>query len=550
MIGPAEVSCNGNDRFIHDIYVKNMPKSSFYSSFRLLGHDNIFSTLNNADHLRYKKMLRPNYSKSAILRSGTRKLLREKVTVLLANLGLDLLMGLDSIDSMQSDDVKIWRDRLAADDGAHDRVARATLRSDSDSDCSRSASVDLALLLFLGTLEALDHMQDEITPRSSIVEINGSKTSKHQREFLASQDTLHGETHRSMARDVECFSLFGSLALDVVSAFELGPANGTALLSDASARGMLHQFRLLSLETFWTMAFPPAQRIFTAPSAAASSIVDRWLMSTLSAARDNLHGNTSMETLREKGVDGDKAFSLLSDNLIAGHETSAIALTYICYELSRPVNRARQERLREEVAGLRRGNEIIDDLEEIDKLPFLDAVLNENFRVHTSGAGSMPRVCPSPYKVETKNGHVTLPVGTTISCQAYSFHRQEHIFPRPHQWEPERWLQQPGETPETFKARRHVMQKQMLQFGRGVRMCLGRELAILEIKMAVANIYGNMQSEISPLWCTVTEDKQAAPVDLLTGEMVAKTDEQKMAMLDGLSVKPRCEECYLRWTIT
>lgn len=451
VIGPSEVSCNGDDIFIHDIYVRNMPKLPFYKDFRLLGHDTIFSTLENRRHLQYKKLLRGPYTKLAIMRlQETRNLIKS---------GVQNLLG-------------------------------------------------------------------------AIV-----------------QDTAPGH-HPGSPQGTEVFSLFGSLALDVVSAFELGQENATSLLSHPSAREILHHIRVASSMSL--LLFFPVLKWF---SRGDSAQVDSWLRATLSSAQEHRLKNTLMETLMQSGLPRGKSFAFLSDNLIAGHETSAIALTYICYELSRPVNRGRQDRLRAEIRGVQRlcagHTDIIDNLDQIDKLPFLDAVLNENFRVHTSGAGSMPRICPQPYTVETSQGKVVLPAGTTISCQAYSYHRQSDIFPNPHHWIPERWLQGENESADAYKSRRATMQKQMLAFGKGVRMCLGKDLAICEIKMAVANLYARMQSEVSPSWCTVTHYDKAAscghPVDLLSNQQKPHSDEEKMAMLDGLSVKPRCEECYLVW---
>ena len=91
---------------------------------------------------------------------------------------------------------------------------------------------------------------------------------------------------------------------------------------------------------------------------------------------------TTLETLKKNGLEGEYAYSFLTDNLFAGHETTAVQLTYLCYELSRPANYKMQQKLREELHKAFPDGEI--DLETVDNLPYLNALLTENGRVHTS----------------------------------------------------------------------------------------------------------------------------------------------------------------------
>ncbi|KAK8440507.1 hypothetical protein ACI3LY_003996 [Candidozyma auris] len=487
ILGPQEVSCNGDLRYINDIYVKNMPKSAFYKHFQNHGYDNVFSTIENGPHLKYKKMMSGLYSKSTILSSpATRELLVSKARALV------------------------------------DRV-------------------------HLSSVTALD--PDWINARSELNH-NGKGYKQGSHEWLNQKNKITGI-------GIDVYSLFGALAMDVISAFELGVKNGTDFLNDAYRRQVLVDFRTKELTTLGSMLFPSLSWLLAGPRIAqASKSVERWLLSTFRNAEldPEVSRPTTFSTLKKNGVAGEKAYSFLSDNLIAGHETSAIALTYICYELSRPVNRYRQERLRNEIQSVfgpsDRGR-TLDAIEQIDQLPYMEAVLKENFRVHTSGAGSMPRVTPSSYEVHTSNGPVSLPKGTTVSCQAYSYHRKEDIFPHPDRWIPERWLPQPGETEAAFKIRKTHMSKHLLHFGKGIRMCLGKDLALIDIKLALANLYWRYTSQICSDWCEVTHYDDAVKVgnEVRLGDALPaqNTDEEMMGMVDGLSAKPRCDECWLEW---
>lgn len=485
LLGPNEVSCNGDLRFINDIYVKNMPELPYYKHFQNHGHDNVFSTVENGPHLKYKKMMLGLYSKLAILSNpATRDLLVLKAAQLVNRVHVSLVTALEP---------------------------------------------------------------DWINARLEMNH-NGKGHKEGSHGWLPQKLSSLG---------IDMYLLFGALAMDVISAFELGVKNGTDFLNDTYKRQILVDFRTKELLTLGLMLLPLLHWLLAGPRImGASASVEKWLLSTFKSAEydPELSRPTTLSALKKNGLKDKKAYSFLSDNLIAGHETSAIALTYICYELSRPVNRFRQERLQNEIReyfGAPDGN-IIDAIEQVDQLPYLEALLKENFRVHTSGVGSMPRITPSTYKVHTSNGSVELPKGTTVSCQAYSYHRKNDIFPHAESWIPERWLPQHGELNEDYKLRKTHMSKHLLHFGKGIRMCLGKDLALIDIKLALANLYWRYNSQISSDWCEVTQYEENVKVGnavrLDGAKPLSNSDEEMMAMVDGLLAKPRCDECWLEWS--
>lgn len=185
-------------------------------------------------------------------------------------------------------------------------------------------------------------------------------------------------------------------------------------------------------------------------------------------------------------------------------------MTYLCFQLSRDINKRRQERLRNEIRGIFGTGtfpQIVDDIEAVDRLPYLDAVLKETMRVHSAIPGSEPRVTDRPYEVSINGKCVRIPLGTEISCQPYSMHRVELIFPQPDEWVPERWLQGENEKYEDYSARTQTMNKYVFAFGKGIRMCLGMNLAVTEMKLACANMYWRFQSSIDREWCSGSATK-------------------------------------------
>jgi unspecific monooxygenase len=183
--------------------------------------------------------------------------------------------------------------------------------------------------------------------------------------------------------------------------------------------------------------------------------------------------------------------SEMLDHLGAGHETSAIALTYLYYEMSRCPEL--QERLRQETSHLSpqiiwppKAAVELPSPKSIDALPLLHAIVMETLRRHAPIPGLEPRVTPP--------GGCTLagypvPGNVRVSAMPHALHRNRDVFPEPEAWRPERWL----------KASETEM-KEMLRwfwaFGSGGRMCIGSNLAMQEMKLIVAAIYTNWRTVI------------------------------------------------------
>jgi hypothetical protein len=168
--------------------------------------------------------------------------------------------------------------------------------------------------------------------------------------------------------------------------------------------------------------------------------------------------------------------SEMLDHLGAGHETSAIALTYIYCELSlRP---DLQDQLREEIQTL--DPQItwppppstgfsLPSSKTIDTLPLLHAIIMETLRLHTPIPGIEPRVTPASCSLA---GYTDIPAGVRVSAMPYTLHRNADVFPVPWAWKPERWLQSPD------SAEMKEMLRWFWAFGSGGRMCIGSNLAM------------------------------------------------------------------------
>lgn len=194
-------------------------------------------------------------------------------------------------------------------------------------------------------------------------------------------------------------------------------------------------------------------------------------------------------------------YSEMLDQLGAGHETSAIALTYLYWEMSK--NSQLQEQLRDEVSALTPairwpmppGSDVSDfslpDPKQIDALPLLHAIFMETLRLHTPIPGIEPRISPHVPGGNTLGPYTGIPGGVRVSSMPYSLHRNEAVFPEPETFNPSRWL--PCHTTEEHLKEMH---RWFWGFGSGGRMCIGSHLATQEIKLLVAAIYTNWKTEI------------------------------------------------------
>lgn len=487
ILSPTEISVNGDSKYISDIYVKNFPKTSFYAQFKNHGEDNMFATMDNDLHLSYKKMVMGLYSKSAIFNPNntSRSILVEKIGHLVS------------------------------------RVYKSSVT---------------------GQKPDLINARSENNP-------HGKGHNSAEPWF-----NLCGKT-KNLGIDV--YSLFGSLALDAVSAFEVGNGNGTDLLLHPEKTPILVSHRLVASMGFWTTLMPRFWNWAATPAILkASAELEKWQLGIYENAEDNVpisrpgENLTTLESFKKQGFRGTHAYSFLSDNIFAGHETTAIQLTYLFYELSRPTNMQLRDMLHNELVehfGTPKSpNDVLDNFEIIDKLPILDAVLQENSRVHTSIPGAEPRVTNCNYPIKLDDGQeIVLPQGTAISCQPYSMHRVETVFSNPDEFLPQRWLRQATETETDYGKRMKLQQKYMMPFGKGIRMCLGMNLALIEMKLAIANLYWHFYTKICPDWCDVVEKGGVIQMGNQAGEN--KTDMEKMVMYDTYTTRPYNDECWLEF---
>ncbi|KAL2081531.1 hypothetical protein ACEWY4_023384 [Coilia grayii] len=185
-----------------------------------------------------------------------------------------------------------------------------------------------------------------------------------------------------------------------------------------------------------------------------------------------LLSNTNMTT---KDVYGSVA-----ELLLAGVDTTSNTMMWTLYQLSREPKI--QDILYHEVNCTVRGDKI-PTAQEVTNMPYLKAVVKETLRMY-------PVVPVNGRRLSEKDviiGGYFFPKKTAFSLCHYSICHDEKVFPEPSRFKPERWLRDGRTRPNPFGS---------IPFGFGVRGCVGRRIAELEMYLALARII--KQFEIRP----------------------------------------------------
>lgn len=180
------------------------------------------------------------------------------------------------------------------------------------------------------------------------------------------------------------------------------------------------------------------------------------LLTMLLAARDPDDGEGfGLEQLRDEVV----------TLLIAGHETTANALTWTFHLLS--LHPEIQDRVHEELAGVLQGRDPTPD--DISKLTLTTNVIKESMRLF-----------PPVWIIERRAladdtiGGFHIPKNSSVVICPWTLHRHPEFWDEPDEFRPSRFDQAP---PAAY-----------LPFGAGPRVCLGHEFAMLEARIATAMV--------------------------------------------------------------
>lgn len=196
------------------------------------------------------------------------------------------------------------------------------------------------------------------------------------------------------------------------------------------------------------------------------------LLSMLIAAQDDENENRRMSNKQVR----DEALTLF----LAGHETSASALTWSLYLLSQNPEAARL--LQDEVDRVLAGrNPTYADLE---SLPYTRMVLSESMRLYPP-AWAIGRLAMEDVEI----GGYPVPKDALLLLSPWIVHRSERYYPEPLKFDPGRW------TPENAAARPRMA---YIPFGAGARICMGEPFVWMEGTLLLAAIAQHWEMRLEP----------------------------------------------------
>ncbi|MCP2729796.1 cytochrome P450 [Limnofasciculus baicalensis] len=160
--------------------------------------------------------------------------------------------------------------------------------------------------------------------------------------------------------------------------------------------------------------------------------------------------------------------------LVAGYEAPTVALHWALYWIHHLPEV--QEKLRQEVDSLGEN----PDPNTISHLPYLSAVCFETLRLYPPAILIFTRVVKSPLVI----GGYQFEPGTLLLPCVYLTHHRQDLYPNPHQFKPERFLE------------RQFAPYEYLPFGGGNRRCIGMAFYLFEMKLILATVLSRLQMEL------------------------------------------------------
>ncbi len=284
------------------------------------------------------------------------------------------------------------------------------------------------------------------------------------------------EDHAASGRPLDILSEMSALTLEVVSralfgapaAYDAGVAQAvTTLIEDIGYR--------------FAVPFYPPTRVPTPRNLrhrAALASLDRAIYEIIAARRrSDTAGDDLLGLLI--GVRDEETGAGMSDRqlrdeaitlFVAGHETTAVALTWVWHLLAAHPDAA--ERVRAELAGAL--GERAPATADLPRLPYARMVIDEAMRLYPPAwitnrqAIADDQIC---------GYHI--PAGAIVLISPYVMHRHPAYWENPDSFDPERF------TPERSAGRPHYA---YFPFGGGPRQCIGKGLALIEAQLILATL--------------------------------------------------------------
>ncbi|XP_043999470.1 cytochrome P450 27C1 [Gambusia affinis] len=210
---------------------------------------------------------------------------------------------------------------------------------------------------------------------------------------------------------------------------------------------------------------------------------------------------THMLTTMELSVE--EIYANVTEMLLAGVDTTSFTLSWACYLLAQHPHI--QEQIYTEVTQTL-GPGTVPTAEDVPSLPLIRGLVKETLRLFPVLPGN-GRITQDDLVV----GGYFIPKGTQLALCHYSTSLNEENFPSPSEFQPDRWVRKDtSDRVDNFGS---------IPFGYGIRSCIGRRIAELEMHLALTRLIQKFYIGMSPLTTDVKAKTHgllcpAAPINL------------------------------------
>ncbi|KAK6540600.1 hypothetical protein TWF694_007995 [Orbilia ellipsospora] len=206
----------------------------------------------------------------------------------------------------------------------------------------------------------------------------------------------------------------------------------------------------------------------------------------------------------------DEAFAFM----LAGSDTVVVTAVYTIWAILRHEDARRKLEADLKLSKLGPEDTCHGDLngftnQNLQNIPYLDFTIKEGLRLFAAVQMSLPRTVPAG-NGGRQLGLYFFPSGTEVSTPVYAIHRDPVLFPDPHSFKPERWINATDD-----------MNSASLGFGGASRMCIGSNLAMMEMRLLIAILFSSCPDIGLASSCT----------------------DESMEMEEFLFIKPRGQKC-------
>ncbi|XP_040987292.1 cytochrome P450 86A22-like [Juglans microcarpa x Juglans regia] len=313
------------------------------------------------------------------------------------------------------------------------------------------------------------------------------------------------ETAQSQGKSIDFQDLLLRLTFDNICGLAFGkdpqtlspglPENGFALAFDQATEATLQRFILP--EIVWKLR--KWLRLGMEVSLGQSlEHIDKYLTNIINTRKLELRSQqqggagTAHDDLLSRFMKKKESYSneflqhVALNFILAGRDTSSVALSWFFWLVSQ--NPRVEEKILIEICTVlmeTRGNDptkwVEEPLvfEEVDRLIYLKAALSETLRLYPS----VPQDSKHVVADDILPSGAFVPAGSSITYSIYAIGRMEYIWGQDClEFKPERWLSQDGKKFEAQDSYKFVA------FNAGPRICLGKDLAYLQMKSIAAAV--------------------------------------------------------------